>query len=694
MQRSGSSATHRYVLVAVLALLAGCARAGFRPRAETSTPVELGLHLPDLPVQPGITLLAGNPDVALGSGPVGAVSPVLPHGIAVEPASGTIYFADVGARLIRAFSPGASPQITTVAGRGFSGHDNGANASARFEEPTGLELGPDGALYVADSGASVISRVSLDATGTTTTFAGQPYDWTTKPGPLATASFGGTASLVWSGGALFVDNVWDGQIFRIAGGQASWWSGAGMGAVDGPAATAKFDELLQLAADGSGAIFAAEPGQHRVRRFATDGSVSTVAGSVRGFQDGPVKEALFDRPSGVAVTADGLTIYVADSQNDRVRKISGGVVTTLAGSAAGFADGTGTGASFRSPVSLGLTASGALLVSDAGNAAIRSVSPAGVVTTLFAHPAPDGVGSSARLHGPLHGTLAPDGSLLIAEESGRRIRRVTPAGVVSTVAGDGHLYWPASARLGFDRPSGVALDPAGNLYFVSSGSGGHAVEKIAAGGQASRLAGGRCCEGDGTGTEARFSMLTDIVYAGGALYVGDRNRVRKVSLQGEVTTLAGSTTPGFAEGTGSAARFRHVAGLAVDGSGDLLVADLENSAVRRVVPATGKVSTLVGSGWGYKDGPVGEAQLQAPTGLAVGADGTIYVADTGNRAVRAISSAGSVSTVAGNGTPGYANGDPLTACLRAPTGVIVRPDGKALYVLDRDSHAVRLLILK
>jgi len=693
----------RHAILAALTaafLAGGCARAGFLGAADggggadrseppgddarlEASPLDqrAGDRLAgDLPRGPRLALLAGSPQ-----GPESS-KPVVPLGI-VEGPNGAVYFGDAAAHLVRVLD--AAGNITTLAGSGIGHYHEGNGTAAAFERPRWLEPGPDGALYLVDEGANVVSRVALD--GTTTLHAGVPYVWVDKPGPVATATFHGLGGIVWASTALVVDSRWAGKLYKVTGGQVTWFSGAGAGATDGPAATARFSELGQLGIDGAGHIYAAEPQAHRIRHIAPDGSVSTIGSGTRGFVDAPVAQACFNFPTGVAVTSAG-TVYVADSHNDRIRKITGGQVTTLAGGLPGSSDGTGAAARFLYPFSLRLLQGGELLVAEVGNGAIRRVTPTGVVTTLVATPVIDGVGTSARFRTPAHGVRSANGDLLVADTLSHRVRRVSLAGVVTTVAGDGHSEWSgggAAKAVALDEPFGVAESPAGDLYVATVQA--KAIVKITASGVASVLAGGSCCSADGQGAAAQFDRVTDIVYASGDLYVTDRHRIRRVSLGGLVTTIAGSTVDGLVDGAGSVARFSNVVGLAVEPGGTLVVADQSNHAIRRVTLA-GQVSTLA-SGLGHVNGALKDARFRHPAGIAAAADGTLYVADSWNHAIRALGTDGQVRTIVGDGTPGLVDGPLAGARLRTPIGVISL-DSKTLAVIELDNHVVRLLHLE
>jgi len=316
-----------------------------------------------------------------------------------------------------------------------------------------------------------------------------------------------------------------------------------------------------------------------------DVNVSTVAGSTEGFADGSATTAQFDNPVGIAIDASG-NQYLADSFNSRIRKISpNGQVSTFAGSTQGFADGIGENALFSLPADVAADASGNVYVADFLNHRIRKISPSGVVSTLAGSTEgfADGIGTDAQFDKPRGIAVDNSGNIYVTEVGNDKIRKITPDGLVSTIAGSTEGFSDGTATTAqFCNPNGIVIDATGNIYV--SDNCNFKIRKITPEGNVTTLAGSMKGQVDGVGSTAQFSSPTGIdIDALGNLYVADFSvhKIRKVTSDGKVTTIAGSTL-GFADGTGSNAQFSFPSSIAIDDRGDLFIADSGNHKIRKI----------------------------------------------------------------------------------------------------------------
>ena len=314
-------------------------------------------------------------------------------------------------------------------------------------------------------------------------------------------------------------------------------------------------------------------------------TVTTIAGNTNGNADGQGALAQFNRPFGIAI--DGTkTLFIADTRNHRIRKISPtGLVTTIAGSTLGFADGIGDLAKFNFPTHLVRNAAGDLFVTDKNNHKIRKVSSTGQVENYAGSTQGFEVGErlSAKFNNPFGITNDELGNLYVADSDNFKIRKVPNAGGVTRVAGNlAGIRDGQGSAAEFANPEGIEIDAVGNLY-VADDSFSKLIRKISPTGLVTTFAGDVAGFADGQGAQAKFSDVTDIaIDRAGNLFVTDKHRIRKITPTGLVTTIAGSDTPGFTDGDASTAQFNVTAGIAIDQNGNLYVADSGNNRIRKI----------------------------------------------------------------------------------------------------------------
>jgi len=330
------------------------------------------------------------------------------------------------------------------------------------------------------------------------------------------------------------------------------------------------------------------------------------------------------------------------------------VVTTLAGGgSSGSVDGSGTSARFLYPSGIAVDVIGNVYVGDHSNHKIRKISPAGQVSTLAGSGFPgagDGNGTSASFRYPVGIAVDGMGNVYVADTENHKIRKITPAGQVTTLAGSGSVGTGDGngANASFCLPHGVAVDSTGNVYVADQGN--HKIRKISPTGQVTTLAGsGSIGAVDGHRTNASFNapsgLALDLI---GNIYLADNDnhKIRKITPAGQVTTIAGSGAAGSVDGNGISASFNVPSGVAVDVSGNVFVSDYLNSKIRKITP-TGQVTTLAGSGSvGSLDGIVTNSSFSNPYGVAIDGMGNVYAADQVNHKIRKISPANTFTVIA------------------------------------------------
>ena len=569
-----------------------------------------------------------------------------PYDVVVDGA-GALYIADRGNYRIRRVD--TSGTITTVAGTGEPGFggDEGPAEEARLNNTEGVAVDGSGNLYIADSGNRRVRRV--DTAGTITTVAGNGGSgFGGDGGPAVMASLNHPAGVAVDGlGDLYIAESREHMIHRVdASGTITTVAGTGepgFGGDGGPAVEAQFGGPVSVAVDSTGALYIADTLNRRIRRVDPGGTITTVAGigEIGYSGDGGLAvNAQLRYPTGVAVDNTG-ALYIADSENHRIRRVDvSGTIRTIAGTGESGYSGDGvlaTGAWLHTPGRVAVDGAGNLYIADSGNHRIRRVDVSGTIRTIAGtgergYGGDGGPAVEAQLGYPVSLAVDGSGALYIADSGNHRIRRVDPAGDITTVAA------------GLHTPGGVAVDGSGSLYIADSGY----------------------------------------------------HRIRRVDTSGTITTVAGTRERGYSGDGGLAvkAQLDYPGGVAVDEAGNLYIADTYNHRIRRVDTA-GIITTVAGIGEGSESGgagPAAEAVLNRPQGVAVDRWGNLYIADTDSHRIRRVDSSGVLTTIAGTGQGGFGGdgGPAATAQLNYPTGVAVDEAGK-VYVADSRNHRIRVL---
>src|SRR5213593_2815483 len=637
----------------------------------------------------------------------------VPQAVAVDGAGGFYVTSSSHNRVYRVASDGT---LILIAGTGFTGFsgDGGPASAALLNYVHGVAVDGAGNVFVADTYNNRIRKITPDGIISTVVGSGA---WGSggDGGPAQAAQLGAPRGLtIDRAGNLFIADVEnnrirmvtpDGVINTVAGNGTAGFSGDG-----GPATSAQLNYPVAVSVDGAGNLFIADRHNNRIRMVNAAGTIITLTGGGgAGFRGdaGPASSAQIWDPRGVAVDNAG-NVFIADSGNNRIRMINAaGIITTVVGNTPGFSGDGGAAASAQLglPVDVAVDSGGNLFIADRGNYRVRQVNSAGVITSVAGIGDDGGPALAAQLNYPNMSVMDSAGNLFVAETDNQRIRKVTPWGTITTIAGNGSWGFsgdggPAtSAQLNY--PGTVAVDAGGNIYIADTRN--DRIRKVSPSGMMTTIAGTGGGGFGGDGGPASLAMLNYpwgvTVVNNGNLFVADtlNQRIRRIGPDGIIQTAAGHGTRGFSGDGGPAvsAQLAEPSGVAVDGSGNLFIADTDNERIRKVTPE-GIITTVVGNGMqGFSGdgGPALSAQLAYPNSVAVDGAGDLFIADTNNQRIRRVTPDGIITTVAGNGRFGY-SGDgaaALAAQLGSPYGVSL--DGtNTLLIADSANSRIRKVV--
>ncbi len=598
--------------------------------------------------------------------------------------------------------------ITTFAGNNsyaFAG-DGGQATAAVLNTPTGVAVDGAGNIYIADQGNSRIRKINTS--GIITTYAGNGTAGFSGDGGQATDAKLNLPSAVAidAAGNLYIADFSNNRIRKVAvSGIITTIAGNGIVGYLGDGAPATVGEMTNptgVAVDAGGNVYIADKGNNRIRKVNTSGIMTTVAGNgAAGFSgDGSAAtNARLHQPKGVAVDVLG-NMYIADEINSCVRIVNPtGIIYTFAGKdTAGFSGdgGPATLAKISNPVAVTTDATGNVFLTDQVNYRIREINTSGIINTVAGNGSPGfsgdgGPATAGEIFMAVGTAVDAAGNLYIADQSNNRIRKVTTSGIISTIAGcsltsigDGG---PATAGQ-LMKPQDVAFDAAGNVYIADVMD--NRIRKVSTSGIITTFAGNGVAAFSGDGGPATAASLNypnslAVDGAGNLIITDNLNfRIRVVNTAGIISTYAGTGSyPYNGDGGPATAANMDPVGVAVDGSGNIYISDRANLRIRKV-NTSGIISTIAGTGYfGHSaDGiPATNAGLDNNLfGIASDVAGNVYIAENGNHKIRKIDIAGTITTVAGNGTGGYGgDGGPATdASLNYPQSISVDAYGNLL----------------
>jgi uncharacterized protein (TIGR03437 family) len=627
-----------------------------------------------------ITTVAGTDYVFPDDGQPAVQSHLVgPAGVSVDKTTGDLYVADFGLNMVLRIDTNGIAHIVAGTGLRTEAGGGGPARAASVASPFDIVAVPGG-VYVLDYYGSQIHKI--DSKGVITTVAGSLNQF----GP-----FNGIS--VDRAGNLYVVDQNDGRIRKMdPNGNLSIFAGNGNNTSSGdggPATSAGLAFPFRVAADSSGNIYISQ-GDGRIRKVASNGTISTVAQNL-------------NSPAGIVVDANG-NLLVCESLGSRISSINpnNGNVVVIAGSGTpGFADGASTRAQFGRPPGIDIDSAGNIYVADQDNGRIRKITN-GIVSTVAgigAYTGDGGPATAARFDFQQGVTTDSAGNLYIADTQNHRIRKVTPGGIISTVVGNGYSSFTPDGTLAtaaqIAHPFAVAINPQDQLVWAA---GEYRIRKLNLDGTITTLAGNGFPGSTGDGGAATSAQIENgrgmVIDSAGNIYYAEPNRVRKISTSGIITAFAGTGQSSYTGDGGPAisATFGDIHAITIDPSGNIYVSD--NNVVRRI-DTKGIISTVAGnnkSGFSLDPGPATSIPLNTVYGLATDRSGNIYLSENFGLIIRKLDTSGNLTVYAGSqrvGTSGD-GGSALAASFETIDQLYCDPAGN-LYVSDASAARVRVI---
>jgi len=644
-----------------------------------------------------------------------------PVAVCVDTAGNT-YIAEQGMYRLRKVSPAGV--ITTFAGNGIYGYtgDGGPATAANIGVIYGVAADRHGNVYFVDNSYSCVRKV--DAAGIVTTIAGTgTTGFSGDGGPATAALLNNPIDVVvdTSGNIIFTDwlnnrvrKIDNAGIITTIVGDGSYTSGSGDG---GPATASELGRPFRVTIDNKGNLYVASVVFQCICKVDPAGIIHLIGGTGAyshgtDGDGGPATAATMTSPCGLAVDTSG-NLYFSDIGNYRIRKIdmNTGIIFNYAATGTlgyGGDGGPATAALIGDPEGLACDNAGNLLICDPSNNLIRKVTTTTGIINAFAGQAGsygDGDNAvNAELNYPENLVTDAAGNIYIADIGGNRVRMINTSGIITTIAGNGNGGFSGNGGPATNAtlagPSALAFDRAGNLYICDQGN--HAIRKVNTSGIITTIAGNGTSgyRGDGgPAINAEFHFPTGItIDTANNIYICDHDNycIRKIDASGTINTIAGTPGSSSYTGDGSAATdatLSYPEDVSLDGLGNLYICDGGNSCIRKV-DTSGIITTIAGNGYpGFigDNGSAVTAQLRFPYGLRSDSAGNILIADHGNERIRMITVAdGNITTIAGNGSAGFSGdgGPAVAAMLNEPSGVAFFKNGDIL-IADGNNSRIR-----